>query len=371
MNVQATTQAGAGPPVMGEFARQVFDQEPKVALELVLAENERIRIESRQNSAVEITPDGFKVTSLAGIYRLGEMYSRSHMVPDAFRGKPADCAIGVQLAMRWGIDPFMLFQKMYVVHGKPAIESQLAIALANAAGVFTTRIAYRMEGDEGTDDRRCVAYATMADTSQVVEETVSVEIAKKMGWWTKRDSLWPKMTDLMLKYRSAMWLIRTNTPEVLMGFMSKEEAVELDNGSVSAAPADRPTSLDDLAARLETPSLGTPVAEPGVSVATDDASGGETTDAEQEAEQARLFGEYRDLIAEASTIKEVQKLEKDASENRAITPATLRRIVELCLERQEAIRSKRGPRSGKTPPPIDSPEALAEAEADPNSKIPY
>ncbi|KKN36574.1 hypothetical protein LCGC14_0772440 [marine sediment metagenome] len=368
MSTQATTATGVGPPVMGEFARKVFDQEPAVALELVLAENERIRMESRNNAEVEVSSDGYKVTNLGGIYRLGELYSRSCMVPDAFRGKPADCAIGVQLAMRWGIDPFMLFQKMYVVHGKPSIESQLAIALANAAGVFTTRIAYRMEGTVDSDDRRCVAYATMDDTNQVVEEMVSVAIAKKMGWWAKKDSLWPKMTDLMLKYRAAMWLIRTNAPEVLMGFLSKEEAVDVAAGRVSDTPAAQPRSLDDLADRLATPSTAQPVADPSASAATDDSSGSETTDA---GDQFRLLEEYRELITGAESILRTGEIENGARKNPALTQETLERLRELCLEHVEAIRSKRGKGSKKSPPPIDSPEALAEAEADPHSKIPY
>jgi len=72
-----------------------------------------------------------------------------------------------------------------------------------------------------------------------------------MGWWTKKGSLWPGITDLMLKYRSAMWLIRTNCPEVLMGIRSKEEIDDMDGQPTSEVPSELPQTLDGIADTLE------------------------------------------------------------------------------------------------------------------------
>ncbi len=180
-------------------------------------------------------------------WRIATLFSKSNIVPESFRGKIEDCFIAVQMAIRCGVDPFMFLQKCYVVHGRPGIEAQLAIALANASGIFKGRLSYTMEGSG--DKRQCICQGIIADTSEVVKEIVSVQIAKDMGWW-KQNPLWSKMTDLMLKYRSAMWLIRTNCPEVLMGMYAKDELEEMHPGEIDAKGANtakkaRPSALNE------------------------------------------------------------------------------------------------------------------------------
>ena len=46
---------------------------------------------------------------------------------------------------------------------------------------------------------------------------VTVQMAKDAGWWNKNGSYWPKMTEMMLKYRAAAYFARAECPEVLMG----------------------------------------------------------------------------------------------------------------------------------------------------------
>jgi hypothetical protein len=51
---------------------------------------------------------------------------------------------------------------------------------------------------------------------------VTVKQAKELGWW-KRNPNWAQLTELMLKYRAATYLARTQCPEVLMGLQTTEE----------------------------------------------------------------------------------------------------------------------------------------------------
>lgn len=46
---------------------------------------------------------------------------------------------------------------------------------------------------------------------------VTVKMAKDLGWWDKNGSYWPRMTEMMLKYRAAAYFARAECPEVLMG----------------------------------------------------------------------------------------------------------------------------------------------------------
>lgn len=164
------------------------------------------------------------------LVRLAEVYSKSDLVPKHFQGNFENCFIGVQLAMRMEIDPFMLLQNLYIVHGKPGIEAKLAIALCNSKKVFRGPIRYRLEGEGKA--RQCTAYATDRETGETLEETVTFEMAEKEGWVSKSGSKWQSLPDLMLKYRSAMWLIRTTCPEVLMGMHSKDELEDMDEPQI-------------------------------------------------------------------------------------------------------------------------------------------
>jgi len=151
--------------------------------------------------------------------RVSSMFAKSKMVPMHYQGHQADCMIAFNLAMRLKIDPLLLMQKTYVVHGKMGIETQLAIALVNKSGKFTDVIQYEYTGEK--DSRACKAYATTLNGA-LCEDTCSVQEAKDMGWWTK-NPMWSKMTSTFLAYRAAMKMIRKYCPEVLMGMDTQEE----------------------------------------------------------------------------------------------------------------------------------------------------
>lgn len=157
------------------------------------------------------------------LQRVATMFSKSGMVPDLFKGNVAACAVGIQLAQQLQVAPFMLFQKMYIIGGKPGIEAQLAIAVANQRGVFTAPIEYEFSGDNKDKTRTCTARAVLAKSKTPISMTIDWPIVQSEGWDKKGGSKWNTMPDQMFRYRSAMWLIRTYCPEVLFGMYSTEE----------------------------------------------------------------------------------------------------------------------------------------------------
>jgi hypothetical protein len=165
----------------------------------------------------------FEEKSFEHIQRVGKMFSTSTMVPDHFKNNLGNCVIALNFADRSGIDPFMCMQKMYVIKGKPAIESQLAIALANRSGRFTP-IQYKFNDNKDT----CIAFAETKDTGELCEgPPVSLQMAKDEGWSSKQGSKWKTLPDLMLRYRAAMFFIRTYCPEATLGFYTREEATDI------------------------------------------------------------------------------------------------------------------------------------------------
>lgn len=218
-------------------------------LNVIIAETEKTRAllerdaaEQRSMEDVPFSSTGLIPKSMAGIWRMAKMFAGSKMVPEHFQNKPNDCCIAIQMALRCGADPMAFMQKCYVVHGRPSIEATLAVAMLHSSGLIRGRINYRMEG-EG-DKRKCTAVAILADTGAACENTVSVEIARKMGWYAKTGSLWPNMTDQMLMYRSATWLIRAYFPEVLFGLYTTEELRDMPESEAREGWGGSPEAID-------------------------------------------------------------------------------------------------------------------------------
>ena len=165
------------------------------------------------------------VTRFEHAQRVSKMLSASTMVPEHFRNNVGNCVIALNYADRLGVDPFMCMTKMYIIHGKPAIETQLQIALFNKSGKFDS-LKYKMSG-EG-DETRCVAYSTIKESGEEIEgPPVSIAMAKAEGWYGKNGSKWKTLPDLMLRYRAAAFFIRLYAPETTLGLATSEEMYDV------------------------------------------------------------------------------------------------------------------------------------------------
>ena len=122
------------------------------------------------------------------------------------------------MAQRMGVNYLFVMQNLYVVHGQPTWSGKSCKALIDNSGEFVGRTRYRMEGEEGTDSWGCRLIGVDKVTGEKVEgPKVTVKMAKDLGWWGKNGSYWPRMTEMMLKYRAAAYFARAECPEVLMG----------------------------------------------------------------------------------------------------------------------------------------------------------
>jgi len=166
----------------------------------------------------------FDPAKFAQLQRIAAMFAASNQVPAHFRGDQASCAIALDMAFRMNISPMMALQNMYVVHGNPGISSQLAIALSEKAGVFDGPIDFEIQGSG--DNLQVTAKAKLAVSKREIRLTVSYKQAMDAGWPRSKEGIkpfWKAMPEQMLRYRSAVFLIRTYAPSVIMGMHTKEE----------------------------------------------------------------------------------------------------------------------------------------------------
>lgn len=187
-------------------------------------DNEIINIEQKH----EVTIASFEnMESFKELYNIGKMFASSSLVPQAYQGKPMDCAIAVDMANRMGLSPMMVMQNLWVVMGKPSWSGQACKALVEGSGRFKN-VKHVYTGERGEDSWGCYLEAVRIEDGELVKGVeVTIQMAKDEGWMSKNGSKWKTMPELMLAYRASAFFARVHIPNALMGLHVEGEAEDV------------------------------------------------------------------------------------------------------------------------------------------------
>ena len=213
--------------------------------------------QAKQAAEFALTPVGQMVKQFEVMQRMAKMYTESTIVPEAYKGNVGNCVIAIDMATRMGVNSLMVMQNLYIVKGNPSWSSKFLIATINMSGKYSSlryrkrslgkvgKIKYNetvwdnvakrntivVKEFDGTDvdNIECIAYATELSTGETLEsDPITIETAIKEGWYTKTGSKWDyKCQALCLHYRAAAFWQRMYCPEISMGFLTKEEADDI------------------------------------------------------------------------------------------------------------------------------------------------
>lgn len=177
----------------------------------------------------------FNVAGFELMQRVAGVFAKSQMVPKTYQNNLPDCLVALNMASRLNADPLMVMQNMYIVYGTPSWSSKFLIATFNSCGRFSA-LRYKWTGTPGKDDYGCIAWAVEKESGEKLEGSeITIEIAKKEGWYNKNGSKWQTMPQQMLMYRAASMFIRTYAPEISMGLYTADE-IE-DSGPINVTPS--------------------------------------------------------------------------------------------------------------------------------------
>ena len=173
--------------------------------------------------------------------RMAKALCSSTLVPKEYQGQQglANSLIALEIASRMRLSPLVVMQNMTPIHGRPTWSSKFLIATVNASGRFSP---LRFVFDDKEKPTSCYAVATDKATGEALEgETITLELARKEGWWSRKDrqgnetSKWQTMTGQMLRYRAAAWWSNVYCPEIALGLLTQEEAVDIEAVTVREA----------------------------------------------------------------------------------------------------------------------------------------
>jgi hypothetical protein len=157
-----------------------------------------------------------------------KLLAHSDLLPPAFQKKPANILVALDIAKELGLNPLMVMQNIYIIHGKPSFSSSFILALLHRSQDYRS-IDFQFEDE----DKKCRVVATKKDGVVSKGPWISLEIARLEGWLSKPGSKWKTMPDLMLRYRAATFFCRTCAPHLLFGFQSSDEVMDIAKDSNS------------------------------------------------------------------------------------------------------------------------------------------
>ncbi len=173
----------------------------------------------------QLSSVGYLLEKMEGVMTLAKFLCKSELLPIAFRNKPENTFILLTMADKLNEDYFDLSNHLNVIHGRTTFGAPYAIRRANLSGKLVSGIQYRQEGQGA--DLKVTAYAHFKSSPErEISHTVTLKQARQAGWG-KGGSQYDHSPDLMLKYRSATFLIRTHMPEVLCGMHTTDEAYDI------------------------------------------------------------------------------------------------------------------------------------------------
>jgi hypothetical protein len=151
-------------------------------------------------------------------YKLAKIYASSTIIPEIYKNNPSNIFIILEFAEKRNVDPMQVMQSTFLTHGKFTLTTAFAISLANQSGLLESGIRYEVKG---SGDSLQVTASTTLKTKEEITYTVTMKMAVAEKW--TKNSKYQTLPDLMLRYRAAIFLIRTHIPEVLNGCYTKEE----------------------------------------------------------------------------------------------------------------------------------------------------
>ena len=158
--------------------------------------------------------------------RQAKSLAESKLVPTQYQGQEClpNCLVALEMSKRMNLSPLTVMQNLNVIHGKPTWSSQFITSNILGCGRFKN-FDYVVTGKDQTLSVQCQAIR-LEDNKLVKGTAVTMKMAQQEGW-TRKNSKYQSMPEIMLKARAATFFGRQYIPDLLLGVQTSEEIVDI------------------------------------------------------------------------------------------------------------------------------------------------
>lgn len=187
-----------------------------------------------REGAFDLTPH-----SLNEAFQLAELMAKSDLVPQGFKGRPADVLIAVQYGAELGLPPLQALSGICVINGRACVWGDAALAVVLKSGLMEN---YKeMTTEEIEKAGKAVFWCKRKGTPEPIVREFSVEDAKRAHLWdnSSKKPIWHDYPFRMLQMRARSWALRDGFSDALKGIAIREEVddyVQTDAPAALAMP---------------------------------------------------------------------------------------------------------------------------------------
>ena len=159
--------------------------------------------------------------------RQAKSLCESNLVPTDYRGQKglSNCLVALEMSKRMNLSPLTVMQNLNVIHGKPSWSAAFITSQIIGCGRFKN-FDYIVTGKDDSLSVQCQAIR-LEDNKLVKGTAVTMKMAQKEGW-TRKNTKYQSMPELMLKNRSATFFGRQYIPDLLLGVQTSVEVVDIE-----------------------------------------------------------------------------------------------------------------------------------------------
>lgn len=176
--------------------------------------------------------------------RIADLLSKTDMTPKAYKNKPNDILIAMELGRSWGLSPLQAIQNIAVINGKPCAYGDLVLAICSSHPEFEDITEEPMKQGGSVNGYKCTV--TRRGQTPVVQ-SFTIEQAKKAGLWD-RQGPWKQYPERMLQMRARGFALRDSFADALNGVSIREEVEDHEIKDIT--PKVRETKSDALMNKL-------------------------------------------------------------------------------------------------------------------------
>ena len=150
--------------------------------------------------------------------RLAEMIAKSDLAPAAYKNKPANVLIAMQMGAEVGLAPMQAIQNIAVIKGRPCVWGDAMLALAQ------NHPAYVSCGESFDENTMTAACTVTRKNEKPYTVTFSKADAEKAGLWNRESpSPWAHYPKRMLQMRARGFALRDKFADAMKGLRLAEE----------------------------------------------------------------------------------------------------------------------------------------------------
>lgn len=169
--------------------------------------------------------------AMVQIMKLAEIMSKGvATVPKHLQGQTSDCLAIIMQAHQWGMSPFIVAQKTYLINGIMGYESQLVNAVITSSGAINGRFNYEYKEDKGSLECR-VGAVLNGDETITWGEWLAINTVT-----TKNSPLWKTNPKQQLAYLQVKNWARLYCPSAIMGVYTNDELQQVSPEEFDVVP---------------------------------------------------------------------------------------------------------------------------------------